>query len=253
VRKLLFWYVPVAGALIATVAFGAGFYSFLRGDTGKPIDVLPVRGVAPQPPPRGVIAPMILGDSLARGTGDETGLGIGGRLSEELKRRRMNVRPVINLAVNGARTSDLLQRLESKNVRTLLAQSNVIVISIGGNDLWGGTDWRSAPPKDPDAVMRGVLERIDAAVKAIRSVNPKGRIFIVGLYNPFAATPVGAQLTSLVNRWNAKLIEQFGSDPNITVVETSDLFSHRDRLSLDRFHPSDEGYALIARRIAESL
>jgi len=27
----------------------------------------------------------------------------------------------------------------------------------------------------------------------------------------------------------------------------------RDRLSLDRFHPADEGYALIARRIADSF
>jgi lysophospholipase L1-like esterase len=253
VRKLLFWYVPVAGAIIATVAFGAGFYSFLRGGSGQPVDLLPLRRVEPQQIPRGVVAPIIVGDSLARGTGDETGLGIGGRLTDELKRRRINVRPAVNLAVDGARTNDLLQQLESKNVRTLLAQSTVIVISIGGNDLWGGTDWRSAPPKDPDAVMRTVIDRIEKAVKVIRAVNPAGRIFIVGLYNPFAATPFGPQLTALVNRWNAKLIDHFASDTNVTIVETSDLFSHRDRLSFDRFHPNQDGYALIARRIAESL
>jgi lysophospholipase L1-like esterase len=251
-RRLIFWYIPVGAAIVATVAFGAGFYSFLRGDIGKPVDVAPARRIEAQPA-RGVIAPIIIGDSLARGTGDESGLGIGGRLTDELKRRRLDVRPAVNIAVDGARTNDLLQQLDSINVRTLLSQSNVIVISIGGNDLWGGTDWRSAPPRDPDAVMHGVLDRIEKVVKVIRGVNPKGRIFIVGLYNPFAATPLGAQLTALVNRWNARLIEQFGSDANITVVETSDLFSHRDRLSFDRFHPNEEGYALIARRIAESL
>ena len=239
--------------IAATAAFGAGFYSFLRGDTGKPVDIMPPRPIAAQPLQTGVMTPIIIGDSLARGTGDETGLGIGGRLTDELKRRGINAKPAVNLAVNGARTNDLLGRLQSRNVQTLLAQSNVIIVSIGGNDLWGGTDWRSAPPRDPDAVMQNVLDRIDGIVKVIRDVNPKGRVFIVGLYNPFAATPYGATLTALVNRWNAKLIEHFATDTNVTIVETSDLFSHRDRLSFDRFHPNQDGYALIARRIAESL
>jgi lysophospholipase L1-like esterase len=251
-RKLLLWYIPVAGTVAATVAFGAGFYSFLRGNTGRPADVMPARAIAAQPQ-ASVITPIIVGDSLARGTGDETGLGIGGRITEELRRRHMNVKPTVNLAVNGARTNDLLQTLESNNVRTLLAQSNLIIVSIGGNDLWGGTDWRNAPPKDPDAVMQTVLERIDRAVKIIRSVNPKGRVFIIGLYNPFATAPAGPQLSSLVSQWNAKLIDHFASDVNVTIVETSDLFSHRDRLSFDRFHPNQEGYALIARRIADSV
>ena len=47
--------------------------------------------------------------------------------------------------------------------------------------------------------------------------------------------------------------DRFADDTNVTIVETSDLFSHRARLSLDNFHPNDEGYELIARRIAESL
>jgi lysophospholipase L1-like esterase len=251
-RKVLLWYIPVAGTIAATVAFGAGFYSFLHGNIGRPADVMPVRAIAAQPQ-TGVLTPIIVGDSLARGTGDETGLGIGGRITEELRRRKMNVKPTVNLAVNGARTNDLLQTMESKNVRTLLAQSNVIIVSIGGNDLWGGTDWRNAPPKDPDVVMKTVIDRIDQAVKIIRAVNPKGRVFIIGLYNPFATTPFGPQLSALVSQWNAKLIEHFAADVNVTIVETSDLFSHRDRLSFDRFHPNQDGYALIARRIADSI
>jgi lysophospholipase L1-like esterase len=251
-RKLLFWYVPVAGALAATIAFGAGFYSFLNGNTGRPVEVMPSRPIA-APAQAGVLRPIIIGDSLARGTGDETGLGIGGRITDELRRRHFQAAPTVNLAVNGARTNDLLQQLQSRNVQTLLAESNVIIVSIGGNDLWGGTDWRNAPPKDPDGVMKTVIDRIDRVVKIIRGVNPKGRVFIVGLYNPFAATPFGPQLTALVNQWNARLIEHFATDTNVTIVETSDLFSHRDRLSFDRFHPNQDGYALMARRIADSL
>jgi len=90
-------------------------------------------------------------------------------------------------------------------------------------------------------------------VSTVRRANPTARIFLIGLYNPFVTTPFGPWLSPLVNHWNARVTERFANDPNFTLVETSDLFSHRDRLSLDRFHPSDEGYALIARRIADSL
>jgi lysophospholipase L1-like esterase len=45
--------------------------------------------------------------------------------------------------------------------------------------------------------------------------------------------------------------QQFARDPNTPVVQTADPM--HDRLSLDRFHPGDEGYALIARRIADTF
>lgn len=251
-RRVLLWYLPLVISLSATAVFGYGFVNFLQGRIGEPVDWLPAR-TATAEAPRNVIAPIILGDSLARGTGDETGLGIGGRLSDEMKRRRIPSKNVVNIAVNGARTADLTRQLESHNVRSLIGQANVVIISIGGNDLWGGSDWRTSAPTDPDAVMGEVMGRIEGVVKSVRAANPKARIFLIGLYNPFRATPFGATLTAHVNQWNGKLMDRFGSDPNFTLVPTADIFSHRDRLALDRFHPGGEGYALIARRIADSL
>ena len=101
--------------------------------------------------------------------------------------------------------------------------------------------------------MASVLARVKGIVRRVRAANPTARIFFIGLYNPFINAPFGPFLNAFVNRWNAQLIESVAGDRNITVVETSDLFSHRDRLSFDRFHPGDEGYALIARRIADSI
>lgn len=247
------WYVPIGFALLSGAVFAAGFYSFVRGDIGERVmqPVAAARQTAQ--PSRATIAPLILGDSLARGTGDETGLGIGGRLVDELKKTRPTVKPAVNIAVNGSRTADLEAQLRSPNVQTLIGQSNVIVISIGGNDLWGGTDYKVVQLRDPATVMDQVLAHVTAIVTAVRRANPTARIFMIGLYNPFVNAPFGKQLSSLVNRWNARVTEQFANDPNFTLVETSDLFSHRDRLSLDRFHPNDEGYRLIARRIADSL
>ena len=135
-RRALYWMLPLSLTIVATIIFTAGFASFIRGDIGTP--VMPVQSRAGiNVPPRGTIAPLVLGDSLARGTGDETGLGIGGRLAADLKQMRVSQRPVVNLAVNGARTADLLRQLDSANVRTLIAESNVVIVSIGGNDLWG--------------------------------------------------------------------------------------------------------------------
>jgi lysophospholipase L1-like esterase len=251
-RRFFYWYLPLSFAVAAAAAFAAGFYSFLRGDTGKPVEALaPVRDAVAAAPPQ-TIQPIILGDSLARGAGDATGLGIGGRLDEELRRRKVRAKRTTNIAVNGARTGDLLRLLETPNVRHLLSESNVIIVSIGGNDLWSGGG-RNAPPENPDQAMDAVLGRVEEVLKVVRQQNPKARIFFVGLYNPFRTGPGGPMLTTLVNRWNARLIERFSGDPNVTIVQTADLFSHRDRLSVDRFHPGDEGYELIARRIADAI
>lgn len=238
--------------MIGAAVFAHGFYSFARGDTGTPVNITaPPRVDATAP--KGMVAPIILGDSLARGTGDESGLGIAGRVVEELRRRKIPTQNAVNLAINGARTADLLKQIDSHNVRVLLGQANVIIVSIGGNDLWGDNNWRNAPPSDPQAVMNTVLDRVTRAVTAVRGANPNARIFVIGLYNPFVNTPFGGTLTPFLNDWNAKLIERFARDPNIVVVQTADLFNWRDRLSFDRFHPGNEGYAMIARRIADTF
>ena len=253
-RRFFYWYVPLLVALAASALFASGFYSFVRGDIGTPVSLMPPKtgpltiSIEPR-----LITPIILGDSLARGTGDTAGLGIGGRLDQELKRRNIKANRTVNIAVNGARTADLLRQIESHNVQTLLSQANIIIISIGGNDLWGGSDLRTARPANPEATMNGVLERMVKVVSSVRAVNSRARIFIIGLYNPFASTPMGKMLTPLVSKWNAKLIDQFSDDANIVVVQTSDLFQAHDRLSFDRFHPGDEGYALIARRIVDAV
>jgi lysophospholipase L1-like esterase len=250
-RRLLTWYLPVAIALVAASTFAFGFYEFVRGETGTPVN-MPSSPLAAKAASTEITA-VILGDSLARGTGDESGLGIGGRLSDELKRRRIPAKPVANLAVNGARTGDLIKVVESRNVQTIIAQSNVVIISIGGNDLWGDTQMRTNAPKNPQLVMDAVLENISKIVAMVREANPNARIYLVGLYNPFVTTPFGGALSPLVTRWNSRVAERFAGDVNFTVVQTADIFAHRDRLSADKFHPGGEGYAFIARRIADSL
>lgn len=253
-RRVLLWYLPFTAAVVAALVFAWGFVAYLRGDTGTPVDdLLPARATSVPAAQAQTLAPLVLGDSLARGAGDSTGLGIPGRLDQELRRRNVRAQRTLNLGINGARTRDLQEQLKRPNVELLVRQANVIVLSIGGNDLWGGADWRTAAPPDPDATMNEVLDRITAIVKRVRELNPRARVFLIGLYNPFTGTPYGRQLATFVSRWNARVVERFANDPDFALVQTADLFSHHDRLALDRFHPSGEGYGLIARRIADAL
>jgi lysophospholipase L1-like esterase len=250
VRRFLTWHLPLTLALLAGAVFADGLIAFLRGDTGTAVDIGPPPAVSASAP-KGVIAPIILGDSVGRGTGDETGLGIGGRLVVNLRNRHMKSNNIVNLALDGARTKDLLTSLGSPSIKTILAESNVVIISIGGNDLWGD-NFRTGPPADPNHILDEVLGRVDECVRDVRAASPKARVFVIGLYNPFINAPFGRQLNPFVNRWNSKLLERFANDPLVTVVQTSDIFAFEDRLSLDRFHPSGEGYERIARRIADA-
>src|SRR3954454_18607565 len=98
-RRFLVWYLPLAAAIVAAILFGAGFYSFLRGDIGSSVSIASPSRVTTTAAPRQQIAPIILGDSLGRGTGDESGLGIGGRFVDELRRRHVDAKNIINIAV----------------------------------------------------------------------------------------------------------------------------------------------------------
>ena len=66
-RRFLVWYLPLTAALAAAILFGAGFYSFLRGDIGSSVSIAPPARVPTAAAPRQQIAPIILGDSLGRG------------------------------------------------------------------------------------------------------------------------------------------------------------------------------------------
>jgi lysophospholipase L1-like esterase len=256
-RRFLLWFLPLLAVVIAASLFGYGFLSYVRGDTGARLGLssapVPAAPAAARPAAARKLAPLLLGDSLAHGAGDESGLGIGGHLDQELEDRRIAAEKTVNLAIDGARTPGLIEQLTHRNVQLVVARSQPVIVSIGGNDLFGAADWRSGIPADPEAIMTRVMENLATIVGTIRQANPRGRIFLVGLYNPFNDTPYGRALNPYVSRWNGRLRERFAGDRNLTIVETEDLFSHRDRLSVDRFHPSKEGYGLIARRIAEGL
>lgn len=194
-----------------------------------------------------VAAPLdivILGDSMARGTGDETGLGLAGNLARELSGR------FVNLAVNGSRTWNLSTRLEVPDVRDAIRRADAVVMSIGGNDLFGSSRERLISLVAPRLSMSLVAARLERLVRRIHTLNSKARIIVLGVYNPYAGSSLGPTVERLVQLWSSTLFARFATHSHVTVMSIADIFHDRRRISRDRFHPGAEGYARIAARIA---
>lgn len=254
-RRLLRWTLPLTLAIATGIVFASGLWMALRGNAGTPVGAQTATQPAVEAPdPSRARSILILGDSLARGTGDVSGRGIGGNLTEIVETEGGDPPEIVNVAVNGSRTADLLEKLDRPSIRQLVARTDLVVVSIGGNDLFGLSvepEGSFAPPEgDARGTFAPVLARVEGAVEAIHEVNPEARIFLIGLYDPFRQR--GFEAGPYVASWNAALLEAFGGDDRITVVQTADLFVGRDRLSADRFHPNDEAYRIIARRIADA-
>lgn len=190
----------------------------------------------------GVFRVAILGDSVAHGAGDESGRGIAGNLDALLLGRHV----VQNLGIDGARTWNVLRLLRSHATRTTLATCDAVVISIGGNDLYGDSVARLTTLIAPSHAMDRAIARVAAIVAAIHRVNPATRVFLLGLYDPYG-TPF---LDEQVAHWDARLIERFARDRAVDVVRIADVV----RVSpLDHFHPGAAGYAAIAARVASAM
>ncbi len=194
-----------------------------------------------------------LGDSLAYGAGDEQRRGIAARLEKHLEERGVNGVETTNLGVNGAQTSDLKIRMKQQRVRDEIRSADVIVLSIGANDLFRTGYAREQTLKNPLLIANDILERISEVVADIRQLNPTTRILLLGAYNPAPRHHYGALITQYIGVWDQALAGAFADDPLVSVVRMSDLVT-ADRLSrLDSFHPGGEAYEAAARRIAAML
>ncbi|BCJ88051.1 GDSL-type esterase/lipase family protein [Effusibacillus dendaii] len=200
---------------------------------------------------------LALGDSLTRGTGDETGLGYVGNVTTELQKLTKNKIIVSNLGVNGMKSPELLQYVNSPEVQQDIRSANLITITIGGNDLSQGVGSVTSP--DPQVAKKTrdtYLASLDQTVATIRSLNPNSAILFIGLYNPFLLQGSAAETaTQILQDWNQQTVHALGKYPNTLFVPTEDLFAWDGTrlLSADMFHPNAKGYKWIADRILQDI
>ncbi|MCK8486974.1 GDSL-type esterase/lipase family protein [Paenibacillus sp. MBLB2552] len=202
-----------------------------------------------------------IGDSLAKGTGDDTGRGFARRTVDLLNKEGETSKLVNNLGINGLTTEELLPMLEDPGVKYALQHAGIILLSIGGNDLFNGTDTLTAGEHVPtqaeiDAAIDESSKHFGEVVAQIKKINVQALLVYVSLYNPFSDLEGMREIgNDAVARWNAMAMNALGDYEGTLVVPTYDLFTQNSSryLSSDHFHPNGDGYQAIAERMAQGI
>lgn len=212
---------------------------------------------------------LVMGDSLAKGSGDESNEGFAGDFVKLWKPRESKPIKVTNIAVNGDTSSGLLSIVHNNQTLEYIKNSQIIFISIGGNeiknfkdvdissvdsDLSKSNGTTSSSINNVKSVEDKYLDNLLNIFKLIRSKSQNAIIVFIGLYNPFGDN-ITPDKIELLNYWNYRTYELVSSDNNSVYIPTYDLFKYNmtNYLTLDNFHPNAAGYDAISRRIFEVL
>ncbi|MEH7236460.1 SGNH/GDSL hydrolase family protein [Bacillus sp. JJ1562] len=201
-----------------------------------------------------------IGDSLTKGVGDEKKLGGYTSLLEEKLLGEKDVKSVTleNFGVKGHRTSDLLNRLKNEKVQEGIANADIIIITIGGNDIM------KIVKENLFDLSLNVFQkeqekyevRLHKVLETIRNNNRDAEIVLVGLYNPFGwFIDLSTETNTIVDNWNEgskNILSEFG---HTKFVYVDDVFSQSsdNLLAEDEFHPNSKGYELMSERIFEAI
>jgi len=163
------------------------------------------------------------GDSLTSGVGGD-GVNYPSILARELPI------PVINSGRSGDTTYSALPRLE----RDVFAKDpKIVIVQLGANDylLWGNAG-------KPGYGLEGTFKNLEIMIDRIQEY---GAVVIL------AAIP----LSPTYNKNYERLAREKGTllIPNIM----KGIYGVRDLMSLDRTHPNDKGYKVMAKTILEYL
>lgn len=137
------WRITALVSAMATLLFAAGF-AYAVKDIVNPAGSTPMSSL-PEPTrspaeTAGPLKVVVIGDSLAKGTGDNSGQGFARRAVQGLNDSGIEAELVANLGINGQTASQLASGLKQQGVRYTLGQADLILLSIGGNDLFQGAD-----------------------------------------------------------------------------------------------------------------
>ena len=178
------------------------------------------------------------------------------------KRLGKPVTLVNNLAVNGMTAVRLAKLLDQTGVRKAIGQADLILFTIGGNDLFkiaqNGGSAAKGGDVSPELLARLLPQTeplLDDIFAKLRKINPNARIVYIGLYNPFYDVTEARTFSERILEWNEYAHKITDADGNATVVPVYDLFESNVKayLSSDHFHPNAQGYERIAQRIVQAL
>ncbi|WP_438490979.1 GDSL-type esterase/lipase family protein [Paenibacillus sp. IHBB 3054] len=132
--------ISIAATLVLIVGFGYAVNDIIYPKGEVFSTSLPQETPVPTAASSDEVKILALGDSLAKGTGDNTGNGFVKRTLDGLSAGGGKAELLGNMGINGLTTAGLQSKLKEEGVRYALRQANVVLLSIGGNDLFRGSD-----------------------------------------------------------------------------------------------------------------
>lgn len=201
-----------------------------------------------------------VGDSLTEGVGDSTNRGgylpyLQTSLENE---KKINQTKFQNFGVKGNRTDQLLKRLESEEIKTAIEGADIVIITIGGNDVMKVVreNFSNLQLTYFKKAIKQYEKNLHEIIQSIRTYNQQTKIILVGLYNPFYTWFSNVkELDEIIDEWNEASKFIIGMYEQAYFVEIDDLFAYdgESLLYSDYFHPNDKGYELIASRLFQKI
>ena len=202
-----------------------------------------------------------IGDSLTKGVGDETEKGgytsyLLDRLEEE---EGIDEIEFTHYGKRGLSTEGLLGKLENNTVTPIIENADVIIITIGGNDVMNiaKENYRSLKMEQFTDGIEEYEKNLHAIIRKTREINPDADVYFVGLYNPWRQWFADIEeFGRIMELWNENTQEAAGEYEGVYFVEISPLFEGGDDNLIfeeDYFHPNTKGYQLMGEAVYEAI
>lgn len=181
----------------------------------------------------------ILGDSLAHGTGASTPSNGFTQIVYRALSRRAAEHSFTNLSVPGATINDVAMW----QVSHIPVEVDALLLVVGANDV----------PNTNDPML--FAEQYGRLLGRVRAAAPFAQLFVTGIPNmaitPHVADDAKPFIASLCEFLSGTMREQAATHQAtfidlFAITNLANGHAHR-YLAEDAFHPSDRGYALIAR------
>lgn len=199
-----------------------------------------------------------IGDSLTQGVGDanENG-GYVGIIENTLEENNKNT-DIENYGKRGNRSDQLLKRLDKPEIATSIDEADIILVTIGANDIIKIVKENFSDLKYEQFVEAQVKykERLRKIVDNMLENNEDAEIFLLGFYNPFENFfSKIEELGLIVENWNNTGKSIADEYEQVEFIPTIDLFrnAEEDVFYKDNFHPNNRGYQLMAERVIEYI
>lgn len=186
---------------------------------------------------------VILGDSVAYGYGTKG--GIAHYLKETFPASR-----ITNLGVNGLTSSGLVQKMKTDSWEQPLAEADLVLLNIGGNDLLRGFRNGGARGliRQFAILKRTYRQNLLEVYSLLRRANEDVVIVQNNLYNSMKKEEQYFGFTNLLFRlWNTAIGEKG------VIVSKTNAMGKNPGIWLDSIHPNDEGYKLMHELLVHTL